>query len=232
MDPTLGTAERKRRHPTAEQLPLELRCTPAGWLDEMREFRARVAWNGGQRPTFRRADGGFHDPDPHDVPAYHLILREPLGGRIVGCVRYAGLEELPASRIREINPRAAAELITAARCADPDVLEGGRLIVDPAWRKHGLASHLLLAGTALARVLDRRLIWGTAGVREGQERVFLRLGYRTADAPPAPAPHLDDDLRIIVCTPTEVPAEIEPLIGRLEPRLRAWLVGVGGEGQG
>jgi GNAT superfamily N-acetyltransferase len=198
---------------------------PAVWLSELREFRGRVAWSAGQRPAFRLPSGAFGDFDPHDVVSYHLILREPIGGQVIGCVRYAPLEALPHSRIREIDPAAAADIVAAAQCPDTEVLEGGRLIVDPAWQQRGLATDLLLAGTALARVLGRRLIWGTAGVRGGQERVFLRLGYRCAGAPLIPAPHYDDDLRIIVCEPAKVPAEIEPRIASFGPQLHAWLTG-------
>ena len=228
-----GNVQSSRR---AGELRLELRSpirsvhsaeaepgAPAAWLAELREFRGRVAWNGGQRPAFRCPDGTFGDSDPHDLAAYHLILRDPIGGQITGCVRYAPLENLPCSRIREIDGPTAAEIIAGVRCADSDVLEGARLMVDPAWQQRGLATELLLAGTALARALDRPLIWGTAGVREGQERVFLRLGYHCAGTRLISAPHYDDDLRIIFCEPAKIPAEIEPRIAVFDPTVRGWL---------
>ena len=40
-----------------------------------------------------------------------------------------------------------------------------------------------------------------------------------------PAPHYHDDLRIIVCEPAKVPAEIEPRIASFDPQLCAWLTG-------
>jgi len=67
------------------------------------------------------------------------------------------------------------------------------------------------------------LIWGTAGVREGQERVFLRLGYHCAGTRLIAAPHYDDDLRIIFCEPARIPADIEPRIAAYDPVVRAWL---------
>jgi GNAT superfamily N-acetyltransferase len=198
-------------------------AAPVAWLAELREFRGRIAWNGGQRPAFRLPDGTFGDADPHDLASYHLILRDPIGGQLTGCVRYAPLENLRHSRIREIDAPTAVEIITRARCSDSDVLEGARLMVDPAWQQRGLATELLLAGTALARALDRPLIWGTAGVREGQERVFLRLGYHCAGTRLIAAPHYDDDLRIIFCEPAKIPAEIEGRIAAFDPEVRAWL---------
>jgi GNAT superfamily N-acetyltransferase len=195
----------------------------AAWLAELREFRGRVAWNGGQRPAFRLPDGTFGDSDPHDIASYHLILRDPVGGQVAGCVRYAPLENLPVSRIREIEEATAREILARASYTDADVLEGARLMVDQAWQQRGLATELLLAGTALARALGRPLIWGTAGVREGQERVFLRLGYHCAGTRLIAAPHYDDDLRIIFCEPARIPADIEPRIAAYDPAVRAWL---------
>ncbi|MBL1078211.1 GNAT family N-acetyltransferase [Nocardia sp. 2] len=191
-------------------------------VSELREFRARVAWANGERPDFRLPDGSFDDADPHDLTAHHLILRRP-DGEIIGCCRYAPLEALPCSRIRELDPALAVRLQGELGCADSELLEGGRLLVAPEWRRHGLASDLLLAGTALARVLRRRAIWGTAGVRQGQEHIFLRLGYRCADAPLIPAPHYADDLRVIVCEPDEVPAGTEPRIAEFTTRLSVLL---------
>jgi hypothetical protein len=119
------------------------------WLAELREFRGRVAWNGGQRPAFRLPDGTFGDSEPHDIAAYHLILRDPLSGQIAGCVRYAPLENLACSRIRELAAATAAEIITRAGRTDADVLEGARLMVrgwagrapgrggSPAWPRRG-----------------------------------------------------------------------------------------------
>ncbi|QLY30560.1 GNAT family N-acetyltransferase [Nocardia huaxiensis] len=195
----------------------------AASLRELREFRGRIAWDAGRRPDFRRPDGSFTDDDPHDLVAHHLLLRPPGGGDLIGCCRYAPLETLPCSRIRELDATTADSLCAELACADTDILEGGRLLVAPEWRRHGLASDLLLAGTALARVLSRRVIWGTAGVRQGQEHVFLRLGYRCADAPLIPAPHYADDLRIIVCEPHRVPPESEPRTAEFTVRLTALL---------
>jgi GNAT superfamily N-acetyltransferase len=235
-DPEVRGPANVRSTPRSVELQLEIRspisgaraevsepAASAAWLAELRQFRGRVAWNGGQRPAFRLTDGTFADPDPHDVASYHLILRDPGGGQLAACVRYAPLENLPTSRIREIDAAMAAEIVAGARCADSDVLEGARLMVDPAWQQRGLATELLLAGTALARALDRPLIWGTAGVREGQERVFLRLGYHCAGTRLIPAPHYDDDLRIIFCEPARIPAEIEPRIAAFDQTVRAWL---------
>ncbi|MFB7717940.1 hypothetical protein [Nocardia sp. NPDC056100] len=196
-----------------EQLP---------WLVELREFRARIAWNSGRRPDFRQTDGTFADPDPHDLRAYHLMVRTD-AGELIACCRYAPLEALPCSRIRELDPVGADRIAGELGCLDAEMLEGGRLLVAMQWRHYGLATELLLAGTALARLLDRRAIWGTAGVRDGQEHVFLRLGYHCAAADLIPAPHYDDELRIIVCDPARVPAAIEPRITALATELRGLL---------
>lgn len=61
------------------------------WLVELRECRARIAWNSGRRPDFRQTDGTFVDPDPHDLRAYHLMVRTD-AGELIACCRYAPLE--------------------------------------------------------------------------------------------------------------------------------------------
>lgn len=194
--------------------------SPGDWLAELREFRGRVAWAGGRRPGFRRSDGTFHDAEESDLAAHHLILREEVTGSVVGCVRYAPLDELrDSSNIRSLDPILAADLLRTLGCSDSEVLEGGRLIVDPAWQRHGLATRLLVAGTALARICGKRLIWGTAGTRQRQEEVFLRLGYRRAASTLVPAPHLDEDLSIIVCEPDAIPQVVGMDVTRLAREL-------------
>lgn len=203
---------------------LELRSSASqaetDWLVELQEFRGRVAWAGGRRPAFRSNSGVFCDPDDHDRSAYHLIFRDRDHQSIVGCVRYAPLEAVAESRILRLNPTGGQQLLNKFGCVASDVLEGGRLIVDPEWQRRGLASNLLLAGTALARVLGRKLIWGTAGTRENQERIFLRVGYTRAVQEVIPAPDYADDLCVIVAESSRVPHAVGDDVARYEVELR------------
>jgi len=101
------------------------------------------------------------------------------GREIIGCVRYAPLEALSHSRIRDIDPIAAAHIVTELCCADAEILEGARLFVDPVWQHHGLASDLLLAGTALAPARPARDLGnGRCSRRPGTRVLAPRLSLR------------------------------------------------------
>ncbi|MFG2441180.1 hypothetical protein [Streptomyces sp. NPDC048508] len=182
------------------------------WLKEIQNFRGRVIWDKGNRPSFKTPDGEYVDAQKSDLEAYHILLRAPGTGQVIGCVWLAPLESLHQSHVRDSFQELSHDIFKKNGLAASDVLEGGRLIVDADWQGLGASSRLLLAGTALAQLLDRRLIWGTAGVRHGQERVFLRLGYFWAGDELQADASVNDELRMVICEPMNLPGEISTAV--------------------
>jgi predicted N-acetyltransferase YhbS len=195
------------------------------WLAQLRSFRARVLWDSGRRPTFRAPAGDFVDPDEIDLCAYHLIMRESadsadghdgaldgVDGAVVACLRSSPLERLQQSRVRELDPTGAARLLAERQLTDEDVLEGGRLVVDPRWQKSGLAAQLIVAEIALARLLERRLIWGVAGTRGGQSKLFDRFGRSPITGEHIHVAEFDDDVVTMAGGPDRVTADLEQQI--------------------
>ncbi|WP_410586447.1 GNAT family N-acetyltransferase [Amycolatopsis sp. lyj-23] len=191
------------------------------WLSNIRSFRARVLWSRGRRPAFRTADGRFVDADTHDTSAYHLVLREPARGDILACVRCAPLERLRSSRVRSLAPEAASQLLRGAEISDSDVLEGARLVVEPTWQRSGLGSRLLVAETALAQLLGRRLVWGTMGCRQGQDRFFAKFGRTPLGEQRFTLPQYDDEVVIMIGRPEQVPSHLEGAVASARAELRS-----------
>lgn len=55
------------------------------WLEESRSLRGAVFFDNGRRPRFQRAAGGYHDPDPIDLYAWHVLAYH--GSSLAGWVR-------------------------------------------------------------------------------------------------------------------------------------------------
>ncbi|GII55514.1 hypothetical protein Pth03_39030 [Planotetraspora thailandica] len=183
----------------------------------IQEFRGAVAWDNGRRPAFRQVDGTLRDSDPVDAVSWHILIIRA-GGRILGCVRYAPLEALGEhSHVRRAAPVAATSLLQDMKATDRDVLEGGRLIVASEARNQGFAAILLAAGTLLARNINRRLIWGTAGNRQDQERIFRRLGYARYGSTTFAAPKFDDELSLVYQQTTSLPPNVAAAIDEFFP---------------
>ncbi|MGC5346351.1 GNAT family N-acetyltransferase [Streptomyces sp. DT24] len=170
---------------------------PPSWLEELRQFRARVLWEDGRRPEFRDAGDRFVDADPHDLTAYHFIMRDQ-SDRMVGCLRLALLERILAtSQSLYIDPCTGELTMERYGCSPGQVYELGRFVMDPAWQRKGLGGVLLRAAAALGHETERRLIWAIAGTRDGQERVFRRCGWERVTEKPTTIPRYDDEVHLV-----------------------------------
>lgn len=56
-------------------------------LDAVRELRARILFDHGRRPDFRRADGTHADDQALDFGAWHFIARQSPAGPPLGYIR-------------------------------------------------------------------------------------------------------------------------------------------------
>src|SRR5437660_10353639 len=56
-------------------------------LGFVRELRARILFDRGRRPAFRRSDGTHFDDQDLDYGAWHFVARQEPGGRPLGYIR-------------------------------------------------------------------------------------------------------------------------------------------------
>jgi GNAT superfamily N-acetyltransferase len=190
-------------------------------IREIQRRRGEAVYGGGLRPQFRRDDGTFDDPDDGDLIAYHLVQTHH-DGVVVGGHRAAPLEALSDSSVRRFNAIQAERLLTSLGLDDNDVLELGRLWMAPAWRGTGLGVELLLAGAAVGRILQRRLIWGTVGERHGLGLVISAGWHVRPEFGRQEAPELADTLRVVTYDPqtqTHMRQRIDILMSTLGAQL-------------
>ena len=164
----------------------------------VRAFRAEIYYADGRRPSFRASDGRFVDPDDTDLRAYHIVCRDG-DGVLVGCLRAAPAEVLSSSPVEaHLGPDRTAELLGELGIDRTGLLEGGRLAVAAARRRHGVAAAIMMVTLALARHIGRPVIWGTAGEGAGQYKFFTRFGYRVVPGSSAYVRRYDENLCVVV----------------------------------
>lgn len=189
-----------RHDPHADGLRWHVHTAPAevpDWLVALRRFRAEVLYNDGLRPSFRLPDGTFHDDDPADLHAHHVV---------------ATVDDLPVATLRVV-PLAAAgrgfcdrligvdgvdDLLGRIGLARAEVWEGSGWAVQTTRRRAAMGARVLAAGSAVARDLGMATAIGAAGSRYGQLYRILAVGYQRADwLEPVHVPDLADDVHLV-----------------------------------
>lgn len=170
---------------------------PVGWLDELRAFRARVLYDDGRRPCFRTPDGGFADPDPADLDAYHIVTLT--GNGFAGCVRLLPLEVARTGLCEQLLGSTRLEAVLARLgTTRAHTAETGGWVLDRHHRSTALAFRQCALVAALAEYLGLQMLIGANGTRDGQARALKRIaGYHAVpELHPIPVPRYDDEVRI------------------------------------
>ncbi|MBJ3809215.1 GNAT family N-acetyltransferase [Streptomyces flavofungini] len=138
------------------------------------------------------------DFDPIDLASWHLILRDQTD-QIVGCVRFAPLDEISdVSQVRAVSQESAALILERYSCDERDVYEIGRMLIAREWQNRGLGYFLGSTAAALGRELGRQLMWGVMGTRENQDKIALRFGWERGVHKTFTLPRYDDEVSIVV----------------------------------
>lgn len=167
-------------------------------VEMIRAFRAEVYFADGGRPSFRGPDGRFADPDEADLHSYHIVCRDQ-NGVIAGCLRLGRADLLGFSAVRaRLGPEGAAHLLGELGIGPAQLFEGAGLAVTVTRRLQGVAAALVLAALALARHVQRPVIWATAGEGEGQYRVLTGLGFRVLPGSSAYVPRYCESTCVVV----------------------------------
>ncbi len=190
------------------------------WLDEIRHFRARVLYDNGRRPTFRKDDGRYADDDRLDQAAYHLSAH--VAGVLAGCVRLLPVPNGDICFTEELIgiPRFAA-MLRGLGVNRGETIEGGRWIVDSIHRGSRLGVLLAAGGLAVARALEYRMLCCPVGTGTKQDRLLERLGLAAVpNLPPIAVPHLHDSLRVMHVFPSHPPGYLRELMDRMAVELK------------
>jgi Acetyltransferase (GNAT) domain len=167
-----------------------------GWLQELREMRGRVLYDGGRRTKFLRADGSYCDDDPLDSVSYHVILRSC--ARIVGCARVTPLVDGVCGVVEStLGTKRFHDLIAQIGEDRNFISEASRWMVTPELRGRGLGFHLVAASWAVGRWLGTRTGFVAAGTHDDQDRMLIKMGAQSVDVPIISSHEFDDDLRVL-----------------------------------
>ncbi len=190
-----------------------------GFFSELSEFRGRILYADGRRPSFAREDGRFADDDPLDLESFHVTVRTD--GALIGYVRVTPLPEYSRSLIgRGVGPSCLAAAVQRMNLARTDCVEAGRWIVAPSARGALLGRTLLLSVWVIGQWLDKRCLFGAVGVRDGQSKMAGRCGGRAVPGMDSVfVKEYDDELSVMYGDLDHPPPEVA---GGL-PRVRSLL---------
>jgi hypothetical protein len=190
------------------------------WLYEVREFRAKVLYDNGRRPDFRKHDGRYVDDDRLDHVAHHVFAR--IDGVVAGYVRLLQVSSDAMCLTEQlIGIDRFSEMLRALSVGRGESIEGGRWVVDPLYRVLGLGGLLAAGGVAVARAVRSRLLFCPVGTASKQDRVLARLGLAAVpNLPLIAVPQFDDELRLMYLCPTQLSAHFLELVDDMAVRLK------------
>ncbi|MFK0250560.1 ThiF family adenylyltransferase [Amycolatopsis azurea] len=148
-------------------------------LDSVRELRARILFDRGRRPAFRRADGSHADDQDLDFGAWHFIARQHPDGPPLGYIRLSTPATGDNFQSRTYLGTGRYEELLAAQGVEPGrVFEHSRLVVEHRSRKLGLGQYLNALAIGAAHHLGAHAMIGTSGTKDGQDRFHEQFGFR------------------------------------------------------
>ncbi|NNH71278.1 ubiquitin activation protein [Nocardia uniformis] len=144
----------------------------------LRELRARILYDNGRRPGFRDADGAHVDDQELDYGAWHFIARRRPDGPVLGYIRLStpATGELFQTRAHLGEQRYEQLLATEGAGVD-EAYEHSRLVVEHRARKLGLGAYLNAVAIGAAHHLGAKIMIGTSGTKDGQDRFHGRFGF-------------------------------------------------------
>jgi predicted GNAT family N-acyltransferase len=152
--------------------------TPAtipAWLHDVRSLRADILYGAGRRPSFKAADGRCYDDDPIDLDAWHVMAWS--GSTLVGCVRLSPVAGARCCTTKALmGEDAFTALVARLGVTAAGVVEIGRWVVRPDYRRGGTAVELAAMAATLARRLGFEVALCAAGTGDRQDRLLAGMG--------------------------------------------------------
>ncbi|MEU8637265.1 ThiF family adenylyltransferase [Amycolatopsis sp. NPDC048633] len=171
----------------------------ASLLDAVRELRARILFDHGRRPDFRRANGTHVDDQALDFGAWHFVARQSPAGPPLGYIRLSTPDAGVPYQSREfLGSERYEELLAAEGFPADGVFEHSRLVVEHRARKLGLGQYLNALAVGAAHHLGARAMIGTSGTKDGQDRFHERFGFRPVHGTRRYVPQYTEDVVIML----------------------------------
>jgi hypothetical protein len=170
------------------------------WLVQLRRFRAEVLHADGLRPSYRAADGTFHDDDPCDPFAYHVVALSD--GALTATLRIVPLGETSTGVCDRLLGTDAVDKALAELGVDrSEACEGSGWAVHARRRRAAMGVRSLAAAPAVTGALGLRVMIGAVGVRYGALYRVLSAGYqRTPGFAPVEVPTFADEVQLVHMT--------------------------------
>jgi hypothetical protein len=178
-------------------LPAHLGNDQDAWLEELSAMRGRIIFDNGLRPSFRRPNGTFADPDPVDAAAFHVTAR--FAGKLAGCARLLKFADARTHWTHSLLGNGTLDRILADFGSSTELAgESGRWIVDPEHRCGQVGPYLMAGVYAVGRWLGLKTILGWSGTHQKQDKAFSSMGWQpVAGFALFPAPQFEDELRLM-----------------------------------
>ncbi|MBL1077240.1 ThiF family adenylyltransferase [Nocardia sp. 2] len=207
-------------HVSAFQIPRNGdHADQVGWL---RELRARILYDNGRRPEFRDAAGSHVDDQELDYGAWHFIARRHPLGSVLGYIRLSTPEtaELFQSRAH-LGDQRYRQLLATEGADVAETYEHSRLVVEHRARKLGLGVYLNALAIAAAHHLGAKLMIGTSGTKDGQDRFHGRFGFHPVPGTRCYVERYTEDVVILLHRTADGAGEYTDLVATLRHRFPA-----------
>ncbi|MEV6073209.1 ThiF family adenylyltransferase [Nocardia sp. NPDC052001] len=191
-------------------------------VSRLRELRARILYDNGRRPEFRDACGAHVDDQELDYGAWHFIARRHPRGPVLGYIRLSTPEtgELFQSRAHLGEER--YQRLLAEEGAEPaNTYEHSRLVVEHRARKLGLGVYLNAVAIGAAHHLGAKLMIGTSGTKDGQDRFHGRFGFHPVPGTRCYVERYTEDVVILRHRTADGAGEYTDLVSELRHRFPA-----------
>jgi hypothetical protein len=187
----------------------------------VRELRARILFDGGRRPAFRRSDGTHFDGQDLDYGAWHFVARREPGGPPLGYIRLSTPATGNLFQSRVYLGEHYEQVLCAQGFRVEDTFEHSRLVVEHRARKLGLGIHLNALALGAAQHLGAGSMIGTSGTKDGQHHFHERFGFYGLPETRRYVDQYTEDVIIMCHRPADGAGEFTDLVTQLRAQFPA-----------
>ncbi|MFH7594798.1 ThiF family adenylyltransferase [Streptomyces racemochromogenes] len=185
--------------------------------ERVRRLRARILFDHGRRPEFRKGRGVYADDQELDYGAWHFVARRQADGPPLGYVRLCTPEAGELFQTRSfMGEERYRDFLLAHGLGEEETFEHSRLVVEHRARKLGLGVHLNAVAIAAARHLGAKAMVGTSGTADGQDLFHARFGFRHVAGTRRYVEQYTEDVVVMLYRPTGGSGAYAALVDELE----------------
>ncbi|MER5635543.1 ThiF family adenylyltransferase [Kitasatospora sp. NPDC002227] len=213
-------------HISALHLPEDLAADDP-LVTETRNLRARILYDRGRRPDFRRPEGDYTDDQDLDFGAWHVFARRRPHERPLGYVRLSTPQTSALFQSRAyLGSEHFEEVLREHGLGPAETFEHSRLVVEHHARKLGLGVHLNAVAIAAARHLGAKAMIGTSGTADGQDLFHERFGFRPLPGTRRYVEQYTEDVVAMLYRAVDPAGEYHALVELLEEEFPAFVTSV------